>query len=187
MSKPVTPGWPEAGAFPFMPFPVPGTTSPQTSGMDLIKDFWGRLPGGGALPGFMVPTVDVAELDKRIGDLKAAEQWVEVNLNMLRATIQGLEVQRHTIAAIQALTTPAAPPDSGSPATGLPAGWPAPAATENGMSAAGAPTSNDWLAYLQDQFAKVAQAAMPPASAVPAARRKVAKKTAPAKKMPKPR
>ncbi len=187
MSKPVTPGWPEAGAFPFMPFPLPGTTASQTTpmaglsgGIDLIKDFWSRLPGGAALPGFMVPTVDVEELDKRIGDLKAAERWIEVNLSMLRATIQGLEVQRHTIAAIQALTTPAAatPPPPG------PAEHPTP------QSPAAAPASNEWLDYLQAQFTKVAQTAMPPSapSGETASRATVAKKAAPrARKTTKPR
>jgi len=53
----------------------------------------------------MNPTTDLDELDKRISDLKAVEQWLNVNLSMLRATIQGLEVQRGTIATIKSFSS----------------------------------------------------------------------------------
>lgn len=130
----------DTGAFPFGLFGLPGMTgSPNasagfaqpiaqglTSGVDLMKKMLGQMPGGSAIPGFLLPTVDVEELDKRIGDLRAAESWLDVNLKMLRATIQGLEVQRNTIAAIKsfgAMGAPAAP--AASPAVGgLPPGWP---------------------------------------------------------------
>lgn len=68
-----------------------------TDGVDFVKKIWGSLP----LPSVMTPTTDLEELDKRISDLKAVEQWLNVNLSMLRATIQGLEVQRGTIATIK--------------------------------------------------------------------------------------
>ena len=134
---------------------VPTFAQGLTGGMDLIRKFWSNLPGGSALPGFLVPTVDLEELDKRLSDLRAAESWLEVNLNMLRATIQGLEVQRNTIAAIQSLSAMAegamagkgpAPPAPG----GLPSGWPAmsvpvpaspPAAASPPSSSASAPSA----------------------------------------------
>ena len=68
-----------------------------TDGFDFVKKIWGSLP----IPSVMNPTTDLDELDKRISDLKAVEQWLNVNLSMLRATIQGLEVQRGTIATIK--------------------------------------------------------------------------------------
>lgn len=74
-------------------------TQSLLSGMDFVKTFWGSLPE--SVPGFVVPTVDVDELDKRITDLRAVEAWLAVNSNLLRTTIQSLEVQRNTIAAIQ--------------------------------------------------------------------------------------
>jgi hypothetical protein len=189
MSKPVTPGWPESGVFPFMPFPSPSPTLDATAdapagaapplmqgltgGIDLMKDFWSHLPGSAPLPGFMVPTVDLEELDKRIGDLKAAQSWVEINLNLLRTTIQGLEVQRHTIAAIRSLTPPAGKPAADSSSEAPP-----------DASAAAA----HWLGYLQDQFAKVAQAAAKTniVSTKPAARDPAGRKSAARKKKPKP-
>lgn len=45
--------------------------------------------------------IDLKEMDKRISELKAVEQWLSLNLNLLKTTIQGLEVQRGTLAAIQ--------------------------------------------------------------------------------------
>lgn len=68
-----------------------------TDGFDFVKKIWGSLP----IPNVINPTTDLEELDKRIADLKAVEQWLNVNLSMLRATIQGLEVQRGTIATIK--------------------------------------------------------------------------------------
>jgi hypothetical protein len=146
----------------------------MSDGIDLLKSMWGSLPGTSQVPGFLVPTVDVDELDKRITDLRAAESWVEVNLNMLRATIQGLEVQRHTIVALKSLSAMpspavAAPPASwsASPAPPDPEAPEPPASTSTGAdsppaAATGLPglAADNWLTYMQDQFAKVAQAAL---------------------------
>ncbi|MCX7272873.1 MAG: hypothetical protein NTV19_06705 [Burkholderiales bacterium] len=66
--------------------------------VDLVKKAWSNFN----LPSSLTPTMDVEELDKRIADLKTVEQWLNVNLSMLRGTIQGMEVQRGTLAAIKA-------------------------------------------------------------------------------------
>ena len=49
----------------------------------------------------MTPTLDVSELDKRITDLKSVENWLNMNLGVLRMTIQGLEMQKATLAAVK--------------------------------------------------------------------------------------
>ena len=74
-------------------------TDTLTSNFDFAKNLWGGLPA--SIPGFIVPTMDIEELDKRITDLRAVESWLALNANLLRTTIQSLEVQRNTIAAIQ--------------------------------------------------------------------------------------
>lgn len=61
-----------------------------------------RLPQ--QLPSMVAPTFDVDELDKRIADLRAVEQWLELNVGMLRTAIQTLEVQRATIATLKGLS-----------------------------------------------------------------------------------
>jgi hypothetical protein len=132
-----------------------------------------------ALPSMMVPTLDVNELDKRIADLRAVEQWLALNANMLRASIQALEVQRNTIATLQTLgasmmsaplmaqpgAAPAPAPSSGPPPTSASASasrrarrtstpeTPAPSFTEMPLNPAA------WWSNLQDQFTRIAAAA----------------------------
>ena len=103
MSKVKIPGWPEA-LTPQMPgiAAESGMDHPFAGGFDFVKNLWAGVPG--ATPGFVVPTFDVAEIDKRIKDLNAALTWLEMNVHMLKASIQGLEVQRNTIAALQAIS-----------------------------------------------------------------------------------
>lgn len=69
--------------------------------LELIKGMWSSM--GFNLPGMVTPTLDIGEIDKRIADMKAVEGWLKMNLNMLSMSIQGLEMQRHTLAAIQTM------------------------------------------------------------------------------------
>ncbi len=73
---------------------------------DMLSSPWGKLPLGNAIPGLgSLDFTDLSEMDKRIAELKAVEQWLSLNLSMLKTTIQGLEVQRGTLAAIQSFTS----------------------------------------------------------------------------------
>jgi hypothetical protein len=66
-----------------------------------VRNLWSGM--GVSMPGMAVPTFDVDELDKRIKDMKAVEGWLRMNLSMLQMTIQGLEMQRSTLGAVQAM------------------------------------------------------------------------------------
>lgn len=70
--------------------------------LELLKKMWAPmgLPMPGML-GMVTPSFNVAEIEKRIADLKSVENWLSMNLNMLRMSIQGLEMQQTTIAALQ--------------------------------------------------------------------------------------
>ncbi|NMF90040.1 PhaM family polyhydroxyalkanoate granule multifunctional regulatory protein [Aromatoleum petrolei] len=70
--------------------------------LEFVRGMWNNM--GFSLPGMITPTLDVGELDKRIADLKAVENWLKMNLSMLQMTTQGLEVQRAAIAAVQAMS-----------------------------------------------------------------------------------
>lgn len=88
-------------------------------GVDLMRKVWGMTglpsipsPGNLAqmavrlptqLPNMVAPTLDIEELDKRIAEMHAVEHWLQLNLSMLRATIQSLEVQRATIATLKGI------------------------------------------------------------------------------------
>jgi hypothetical protein len=56
-----------------------------------------------------MPTLDIEELDKRIQDLKSVENWLQLNMSVLRSTIQGLEVQRATLAALKSFSAAMTP------------------------------------------------------------------------------
>ncbi|MDR2092029.1 MAG: hypothetical protein LBP58_01735 [Azoarcus sp.] len=70
--------------------------------LEFVRNMWGRM--GFTLPGMVTPTLDVDELDKRIGDMRAVEGWLKMNLSMLQMAIQGLDVQRAAIAAVKAMS-----------------------------------------------------------------------------------
>ena len=58
--------------------------------------------------GFVVPTLDAAELERRVSELRAVETWLNMNLSLLRMTIQGLEMQQATLAALKGVEKTAA-------------------------------------------------------------------------------
>jgi len=76
-----------------------------TNGFEFLRKLWASGSGmpSGLMPGLgaMAPPMDLDDLDKRIHDLKAVEGWLQLNTSLLRTTIQGLEVQRATLVALQ--------------------------------------------------------------------------------------
>jgi len=92
-----------------------GTIPEFNQSLDMFKTMWGQGAAGqaGQFPfttdaskaagGFSAafPGLDVDELEKRIKDLKSVENWLNLNLNILKSTIQGLEVQHATMMALK--------------------------------------------------------------------------------------
>lgn len=74
------------------PFPDP---------FEFLNKMWATM--GLPMAGAVAPPVNVDEIDRRIADLKSVEQWLSMNLNMLRVSIQGLEMQKATLAALRAM------------------------------------------------------------------------------------
>ena len=66
----------------------------------LVKNAGASLPGIGQ---WVAPTLDPAELEKRIEELRTVQFWLEQNAKMLGATIQALEVQRMTLSALKTM------------------------------------------------------------------------------------
>ena len=67
---------------------------------EAFRKLWGPL--GMPIPGMAMPTLDPAEIEKRVADLRSVEAWLTMNLNMVKLSIQGLEVQRAALLAMQA-------------------------------------------------------------------------------------
>ena len=79
-------------------------TTPQPDPFEFFRRFWtpaGAVPG--FPPGMVFPTVNVEEIDKRIAELRAVEGWLGLNLEMVRATVQGLEAQKATLEAYRTM------------------------------------------------------------------------------------
>jgi hypothetical protein len=162
----------------------------------------GAQPGGGTSPSLsmmsdmMAPLTSVEELDKRITDMRAVEQWLKLNLSMLQSATQALEVQRATLATLRAFGAFAqssmsqaaaassaaaseAPNPAAKPASAPSWTKPAEPASESARSAGSdeeeapaAPTfdASAWWNLLQSQFNQIAQFAMTqPSVAVAAA------------------
>ena len=102
--------------------------------MEFLKTLWGNT--GMPLPGLVTPTLDTNELEKRITDLKAVEGWLKTNLGMLQMTIQGLEMQRATLAALQAISQSGGNPEANANPFANPALWPWNFMQGNGQNAA---------------------------------------------------
>ena len=93
-----------------------GTIPEFNQSLEMMKTMWGQGAGGqtpGQFPfttdaskaaggfGSAFPGLDTDELEKRIKDLKSVESWLNLNLNILKSTIQGLEVQHATMMALK--------------------------------------------------------------------------------------
>jgi hypothetical protein len=66
---------------------------------EMFRRLWGPL--GVPVPGLAMPTLDPRELEKRIADLRSIEAWLNMNLNMVKLSIQGLELQKAALEAMQ--------------------------------------------------------------------------------------
>jgi hypothetical protein len=106
--------------------------APLQDPFEFLKKLWS--PMGLPMPGIVAPLLDPKEIDKRITDLKSVENWLNMNLNVLRMTIQGLEMQRATLAAFQSMQ----PSSAG-------------ASTKSDPAAAAASAAEAWWSLLQGQ------------------------------------
>ena len=79
--------------------------TPPQDPFEMFRRLWGNL--NLPLPGMAMPTLDPQEVEKRIAELKSVEAWLNMNLNMLKLSINGLEMQR---AALQAMKSASEPP-----------------------------------------------------------------------------
>ena len=158
-------------------------------------DFLQKLAQGGnaSVAGWVAPTLDPEALDKRIGELKAVQFWLDQNAAALKATIQALEVQKMTLATLKSMNVPM-------PGAGM--AWPMPGATAaarpaaaqaakeppvaSGEKTAPMPDPMQYWSALTQQFQTIASSAMQDVAArAAAAQAATAPKTtepAPAKK-----
>lgn len=63
--------------------------------MEFFQKMWN--PMSFPLPGLFQPTIDPAEIDRKIVELRAVENWLKMNLNFLQMTVQTLEMQKSAL------------------------------------------------------------------------------------------
>ena len=141
---------------------------------NLAKGASQTLPQMPGLSSWVAPTLNVEELEKRIGELKAVHFWLDQNSKALGATIQALEVQRMTLATLQGMNfsmgevadalklQPAAgTPDAGTAKRKAAGEKPKAAKARGNGEAAAAPVDPmQWWGALTQQFQEIAANAM---------------------------
>jgi len=73
----------------------------EDSSKDLFEFFqkmWN--PTSFPLPGVFTPTMSVEEVEKKIAELSAVENWLKMNLTFLQMTIKTLEMQKSALQAL---------------------------------------------------------------------------------------
>lgn len=90
---------------------------------EFMKNLWG--PMGLPIAAMMAPTLNPSEIERRIAELKSVENWLNMHLNVLRMTIQALEMQnaamQNAAKAGKAQDSAGAPADN--PAVALAEAW----------------------------------------------------------------
>ncbi len=138
----------------------------------LVKNAGQTLPSIGQ---WVAPTLAPQELDKRIGELRTVQFWLEQNARMIATTVQALEVQRMTLGTLRTMNVPMADlgealkvrvPDVFSAAAAAPARAPASAPAPAPAPAAAAPAAAEpappavdpmqWWGALTQQFTELA-------------------------------
>ena len=130
--------------------------------MQQMQQAWSTM----GLSASLTPTTDVDEIDKRIANLKAVEQWLNLNLTMLQSSVQALQVQRSTIATLNNLSESMGKQgplnmDSINKAMAQASAInPAKAKSDKGTTEAGFADPMAWFEMLQQQFMSIASNTM---------------------------
>ena len=70
---------------------------------NLAKGATETIPQMPNLTNWIAPTLNLEDLEKRISELKAVHFWLDQNSKALGATVQALEVQKMTLAALKGM------------------------------------------------------------------------------------
>ena len=95
--------------------------TPQEA-MEFMQRMWN--PFGVPVPGFappgapaipfpnpaaMIATLDPAEIDRKIAELRVIENWLAMSQNFMQMSIKTMELQKASLKAMRAATAPAKP------------------------------------------------------------------------------
>ncbi len=67
---------------------------------EFMQKMWN--PMSFPIPGMVVPTVDIGEIEKKISELKTVETWLTMNVGFVQMTIKTLDMQKAALESFQA-------------------------------------------------------------------------------------
>lgn len=66
--------------------------------MDFFQKMWN--PMSFPMPTLFQPTIDPEEIERKIVELRAVENWLKMNLSFLQMTMQTLEMQKSALQSL---------------------------------------------------------------------------------------
>jgi hypothetical protein len=132
----------------------------------LVKNAGAALPNVGQ---WIAPTLDPAEIEKRIEELRTVQFWLEQNARLLATTIQALEVQRMTLSTLKTMNVTVGdlgnamklrPPANSAAPTPTTKDKDARRTPANAAAASGVVDPMQWWGALTQQFTQLAVQAM---------------------------
>ena len=67
---------------------------------EFMQKMWN--PVSFPLPGMITPTVNVEEIENKIAELKAVENWLTINTGFVQMTIKTLQMQKSALESLRA-------------------------------------------------------------------------------------
>ena len=67
---------------------------------EFMQKMWN--PMSFPIPGMAMPTVNVGEIDRKIGELKTVETWLTMQVGFVQMTVKTLEMQKAALESLNA-------------------------------------------------------------------------------------
>ena len=77
--------------------------------LEFMQKMWNPLSF--PVPGMGMPTVNIEEVEKKIGELKTVETWLTMNIGFIQMTVKTLEMQKAALESIAAGASKQKPAD----------------------------------------------------------------------------
>lgn len=79
--------------------------------LEMMQKMWN--PMGFPMPGMVAPTIDVEEIERKIGELKSVQNWLKMNEAFLQMTIKTLEMQKSALETLAGKSSNSSRPPPG--------------------------------------------------------------------------
>ncbi|MGH8649311.1 MAG: PhaM family polyhydroxyalkanoate granule multifunctional regulatory protein [Burkholderiales bacterium] len=79
--------------------------------LEFMQKMWN--PMSFPMPGMAMPTVDVGDVEKKIAELKAVENWLTLQVGFVQMTVKTLEMQKAALESLAAAAPKGKPAGKG--------------------------------------------------------------------------